>query len=216
MLEDDERIGQPSTAVTNENGTRVCEVLMKDCHISIQMLAEELNMGKDSVATVFTEKMHYWEVCSRFVRHFLTLEQKQHLAEYCQNFIKVCDADSNILTSVITGDESCCFQYDPLTKRQSSAWLSLDVLRRQEVYQQKSKVKTILIIYFNAKGLIHLKYVPLNETVNVVYYVEVLKCLKRRIQCIGPVYREPGSWNLLDDNAPVQLANIVKQNIAKN
>ncbi len=54
---------------------------MKECHMSIQMLADKLNMGKDSVAMDLKEKMHRRKVCSQFVSHFLIPEQKQHCAD---------------------------------------------------------------------------------------------------------------------------------------
>ncbi len=46
-LEDDERMDWLSTAVTNENEARVHALMMKDHHMSIRMLADELNMGED-------------------------------------------------------------------------------------------------------------------------------------------------------------------------
>ncbi len=54
-LEDNERTGW-LTAVIDENEARVHVLLMKDHHMSIQILADELNMGKDSVALVLKEK----------------------------------------------------------------------------------------------------------------------------------------------------------------
>ncbi|KAL3275625.1 hypothetical protein HHI36_020378 [Cryptolaemus montrouzieri] len=51
-LEDDEGSGRPSTAVTEENEARVRALLNQDCHMSLRMLAQELNMSKDSVALI--------------------------------------------------------------------------------------------------------------------------------------------------------------------
>ncbi len=45
LLEDNERIGQLSTAVTDENEARVLALQMKDHHMSIRMLAGELNIS---------------------------------------------------------------------------------------------------------------------------------------------------------------------------
>ncbi len=124
--------------------------------------------------------------------------------------------DPNFLTSIVTGDKSWCFQYNPLTKCQLCTWLSLGVPRPQKVRQQKSKVKSMLITYFDAKGLIHHEHVPLNETVNAAYYIEILKFLKHRIQHIWSEYREPRLWSLLIDNAPAHSANIVKHYFAES
>ncbi|XKL67568.1 hypothetical protein PGB90_003059 [Kerria lacca] len=119
-LEDDERSGRPSTTVTNENEARVRALLKQDCHMSLRMLADELNMSKDSVALILKEKMNRRKVCSRFVPHFLTPEQKETRTKCCQDFIETCDTTPDFLTSIVTGEETWCFQYHSSTKRQSS------------------------------------------------------------------------------------------------
>ncbi len=118
-----EKLGQSSTGVNYENEARVYALLMRDCHMCIRMLAGKLNMGKDRVAIVLKEKIHRKKVYSQFVLHFLTLEQKQHCPDCCQDFIKTSAVNRNFLTSFVTRDKSWCFQYNPLTKCQSSAWL---------------------------------------------------------------------------------------------
>ncbi|KAL3281282.1 hypothetical protein HHI36_004495, partial [Cryptolaemus montrouzieri] len=57
-LEDDERSGRPSTAVADEQEARVRALLDQDCHMSLRMLADELNMSEDSVALILKEKMN--------------------------------------------------------------------------------------------------------------------------------------------------------------
>ena len=69
-LGDDERSGRPSTAVTDDNEARVRALMARDRHMSIRMIADELNLGKDSVATILKEKMHRRKVCSRICSAF--------------------------------------------------------------------------------------------------------------------------------------------------
>ena len=40
----------------------------------------------------------------------------------------MCDWNLQFLETIITGDESWCYKYDPETKRQSMAWCSLSSL----------------------------------------------------------------------------------------
>ncbi len=99
---------------------------------------------------VSKEKVHRSKVCSQFVLHFLTPEQKQHHTDCCQDFIEICNLDPRILTSIVSGDKRWwSLQYNSLTKHQSSVWLSLGILKPQKVHN-----KNPLIAYFDAKGFV--------------------------------------------------------------
>lgn len=215
-LEDDERCGRPATAVHNENVTKVRTLLLSQPHLTVRALAEELRIGKDAVRTILTQRMNRRKVCARFVPHMLTDEQKQIRLSCYQDFIETADSDSNFLKTIVTGDESWCFMYDPQTKRQSSAWLSPGEQRPTKVRQQKSKVKTMLIAFFDSKGLIHHEFVPVGQTVNARFYLEVMKRLVHRIRRIRPEYKDPGSWTLLHDNAPAHTATLLTHYYAAN
>ncbi|GFU53122.1 paired domain-containing protein [Trichonephila clavipes] len=42
----------------------------------------------------------------------------------CRNIISATENDPNYLKSIVTGDETWCFQYDPEAKRRSAEWKS--------------------------------------------------------------------------------------------
>jgi hypothetical protein len=66
----------------------------------------------------------------------------------------------------------------------------------------KSRVKTLLTVFFDSKGIIHQEFLPEGQTVNSDYYLGVLNRLWARILRIRPEYREQGSWLILHDSAP--------------
>ena len=68
---------------------------------------------------------------------------------------------------------------------------------------QKSKVKTMLVYFYDSKGIIHHEFVPEGQTVTGSFYLSVVKCLWKRIRHVWPEYSAPGSWFPLHDNAPV-------------
>jgi hypothetical protein len=90
-------------------------------------------------------------VCARFVPHSLTLDQKHQRAALSVEFVEMIDDDRNVLKTIVTGDESWCFMYDPETKRHSATWLSSKKPKAQKVRIQKSRVKTMLTAFFYAK-----------------------------------------------------------------
>jgi hypothetical protein len=61
------------------------------------------------------------------------------------------DADKNLFNKIITGDETWRFAYDPETKRQSSKWVDEASHRPKKQKFQKSRIKTMLIIFSSLK-----------------------------------------------------------------
>jgi len=52
------------------------------------------------------------------------------------------------LEQVITGDEMWVFEYDPEKKRQSSEWLTTESPQPKRARMSKSKMKSMLIVFF--------------------------------------------------------------------
>lgn len=107
----------------------------------------------------------------------------------------------NFTKSIITGDETWCFQYDLKTKRQSATWKSPGELKVQKTRQAPSKIKAMLIAFYDSKGLVHYEFLPSGQTVTGAFYLEVLRRLVARIRRVRPEYKDPESWCLLHDNA---------------
>jgi histone-lysine N-methyltransferase SETMAR len=74
------------------------------------------------------------------------------------------------LSRDITGDESWSYGYDPETKQQSSQWKSPNSQTPKKAQQVKSKVKSMLIIFFDIKGIVHKEFILAGQTVNSAYY----------------------------------------------
>ncbi len=106
-----------------------------------------------------------------FLSHALTAEQKEHHLNHAYDLIETIKSDPNFLDAIITGDESWCFAYDLETKCQSSKWCSPNTSPSKKFRFKKSKVKTMPILLFDSKGVIHHEYVPEGQTVNAMFHV---------------------------------------------
>jgi hypothetical protein len=84
------------------------------------MIAESLNIPKTVVLRILKEDLGKRKLCARFVPHCLTPEQREDRVTSCQDIIAMADADKNFFNKIITGDETWCYAYDSVTKRQSS------------------------------------------------------------------------------------------------
>jgi len=67
------------------------------------------------------EDLRKRKICSHFVPHSLTPEQKDRRVAACRDLISTEDSDPDFFQKIVTGDETWCFAYNPTTKRQSAA-----------------------------------------------------------------------------------------------
>jgi len=56
----------------------------------------------------------------------------------------------------------------------------------KKFHQSKSRVKTMLLTFFGTRGIVHYEFVPNGQTVNQVYYLEVLERLREKLDRNDP------------------------------
>ncbi|GFT01191.1 histone-lysine N-methyltransferase SETMAR [Nephila pilipes] len=168
------------------------------------MIAESLNMSVGSVFTIMTEDLKKKILCARFVPHTLTTEQKEHRIASSEDLIAAADEDPNFLKTIVTGEESWCLEYDPETKRQSSEWTSPGKGRPMKVRASKSKTKTMLLVFFDSRGIIHHEFLRQGFTVTGAFYKDVLLRLLKRMRRIWHSERSDG-YNVIEADSLFRL-----------
>jgi len=107
---------------------------------------------------------------AKMVPKELTKEEKQRRITICRDLF---ERQDDILGHVITGDETWVYQYNPERKRQSAQCKTANFPRGKTFHWSKSRVKRMLVTFFDIRGIVHYKFVPTGQTVNQVYYLEV-------------------------------------------
>jgi len=95
-------------------------------------------------------------------------------------------------------------------------WKTSASPKLKKARMSKSKLKAMLIVFFDIKGVIMTEWVPQGQTVNQHYYLQVLTTLRERVRRKRPELWENDSWILHQDNAPAHSALSVKRFLAKN
>ena len=121
-VESESRSGRPSTSRNDEVIDQVQTLVMQDRRVTIRELAEEMGISIGSAHSILREDLAMRRVSSKFVPKLLTMEQKQLRLEVSQDMLDCANGDPDFLNTVITGDESWVYVYDPETKVQSSQW----------------------------------------------------------------------------------------------
>jgi len=141
-IEDDPKSGRPTECRNYNNVEKISQLLLQNRHLSLRMLADEVNIGKDTVRKTAAEDLRKRKICSRFVPQSLTPEQKDRRIAACRDLIATADSDPDFFKKIVTGDERWIFAYDPTTKRQSAVWVGETSPRPKKLRFQKSCMKT--------------------------------------------------------------------------
>jgi hypothetical protein len=84
--------------------------------------------------------------CHHFVPRILIADQKRQNVNVCEEICQIA-SDVTSLSTVIAGDESWIYGYNPEAMQQSSQWESQNSSIPKKTRQLKSKVKRMLIIF---------------------------------------------------------------------
>ena len=116
-LTDDERSGRSREAVNESNIEKVRQFIKNESKSSVRNMGMEFNLSATSIYRILTEHLGLRKVCWRFIPHKLTDAEKALRIQQSKDIIKEAEKDRNFLYSIVTGDETWCFEYDPETKR---------------------------------------------------------------------------------------------------
>ena len=70
------------------------------------------------------------------------------------------------------------FGYDVETKMQSLQWMGKGCPLPKKARMTRSKIKVLLVVFFDWKGIVHHEFVPRGQMVNKELYQEVLARLR--------------------------------------
>jgi histone-lysine N-methyltransferase SETMAR len=158
-----------------------------------QIITEDLGMRKNS---------------AKVVPRILTDDQKQRRLHILSALLQ----NAEMVDKVITSDETWCFQYDPETKRQSMQWKTQNSPQPQKARMSRSQFKTMLLCFFDHKGIIHYDFIAQGQTANQLCYLEVLTRLRETVR-----RKRPEIWHdkWIHKNVPAHDALSVRNFLAK-
>jgi len=174
-FDDDEHTGRPTSCTTPKTVARIQQLILQDQSRTNRDFAEELGVGYGTCQQVLTEELGMHRVAAKFVPRILTADQKQQRVNFCTELRQLASDDETFLSRAITGDESSVYGYGSETKRQTSQWKSPRSPRPKRARQVKSNLKSMIITFFDIKGIVQKEFVPTGQTVNSGFYCEVLR-----------------------------------------
>ena len=85
--------------------------------------------------------------------------------------------------------------------------------RPKKARMSRPKVKTMVIVFFDSRGIVHKEFVPPGQKVNQAFYKDILERLRKRVQRVRTDIAD--NWVLHHDNAPSHTALAIREFMAK-
>ena len=113
-VQDDPRSGQPKTQRIVAYVDRVRTLVRSGRRLGVRVIAGELNMNRETERQIVKEDLGMRKFSAKIMPRILTHDQKQRWLHISSDLLR----NAEMFDRVNTGEETCCFQYDPETKRQ--------------------------------------------------------------------------------------------------
>jgi hypothetical protein len=184
--------------------------------LTIREIADEAGISTGSAHSIVTEDLHMCTVVEKFVSKLLSQEQQELYLEVVRDMLEFANGDPEFLKTVNTGDETWVHGYDLEMKVQLLQWKHSSFLRPKEAQWVRSKVKVLLIVFFDYRRIVNHSYAPEGHTINKEYYLEVIRHLCDAVRSKRPDLWASRNWQLHHDNAPAHSSHLINSFLAKH
>ena len=176
------RSGRPLDATDEEMCKKVLDLVYSDRRIQVEEIAQALGISHGSISTILHVRLGMRKLTARWVPKSLSDEQLATRASVCSALLKRFRSKDDFLFHLVTVDETWVHYYEPEIKAQSRQWVGPGSPRPKKFKMQPSAGKVTATVFWDAKGVIMLDFLPKRSTITGVYYANLLYQLSTAIR----------------------------------
>lgn len=181
-------------------------------HWSLRFLSNRLSIPKSSIQIILKDVLHMRKVLGKWVPHDLTPDQKEHRVLASQTNLADHKKDKSLLKRTLTTDESWVALYMSPDRSQMRSYLFPGEQPPTAPRDSPHEHKRMLIMAMDWNGICFWKLLPEKTTVTGQVYKDFLEDnIPKWLE--GKSFKVP---RLLDDNAKVHRARVVKEYLDEN
>ncbi|KAM9767815.1 LOW QUALITY PROTEIN: protein GVQW3 [Dama dama] len=106
-IRDDARSGRPVTHRTDENIKKVKDLVCSNRQLTVRMMAEELNLDKETVRLILKENLNMRKVSAKVISGILKDEPKPRKLHFCSDLSKETRKNSSCVRRKVRSSEAC-------------------------------------------------------------------------------------------------------------
>lgn len=206
--EDEHRCGRPLEASTEENVDLIQDMVLADRRVTIQHIAETLNISTGTAHHIMSDVLGYSKVCARLVPRMLTPEMKRVRVQTSVENLRLYRANpEEFCCRYVTMDETWAHHFDPETKQQSMQWKHTCSPVTFKFRQVASAGKVMASVFWDIEGVLMIDYMEQGKTVTGAYYATLINQLRSTIK-----QKRRGKLSrgilLHHDNAPAHTSHV--------
>ena len=131
---------------------------------------------------IVSDKLKFQKLCARWVPKMLTEEHRLKRQASALDFLtRYSEVGDNILSRVVTGDETWVSYATPESKQQSLEWRHTSSPTKTK-FKQTTSTQNMCTVFCDRKGILLVDFLPQGSTINAGVYCDTLKKLRRAIQ----------------------------------
>ncbi len=199
--------GTPPRVATPKKVQEVAAQLERDRRFSIATLAKDNKISVGTAHKIVRKNLQMKKGPAQWVPHLLNEDQKQRRVDRSREAIQFLRR-RNQPNHIICEDESWFRCWDPEDKRSSMTWRKVGETRPVKSRIPRTTLKVMLVIFFDARGVVHREYVPDRVGITKELYLQIVQ---RMHESVRRKRRDifPNQFVLLHDNAGAHIARIV-------
>ena len=172
-VENDRRVGRLVSVLTEKNVATVKTLIEEDARYTVQEIEELSGIHSSSVLKILRERLGLSKICTRWVPHLLTDEQKQSRVRLASQVKEKYDkCDPRRLEEIVTGDETWIYHFQSDSKAKNKVWVSSEGDRPVIARRFKTSNRMLYAIFFVSKGPVLQIPLPKGSSVTGKFYRE--------------------------------------------
>jgi transposase len=141
---------------------------------SLSLISDSLSLSKETVRLILVEELLFRKVCSVWIPHKLTEENRVQRVACAKSILQLFVAHSmeEIMRIFTVEDETWALFETPTSKSENKVWIPPGTPRPRVVRQQMTWRKTMLSIAFTGNGKVSVAVTEKGESIDSDHYVQ--------------------------------------------
>ena len=157
------------------------DLVYSDRRIQVEEIAQAFGISHGCVSTILHDRLGMRKLTALWVPKSLSDEHIATRASVCSALLKRFRSKDDFLLRLVTVDETWVHYYEPENKAQSRQWVGPGSPRSKKFKTQPSASKVIATVFWDAKDVIMLDFLPKRSTITWVYFANLLNQLRTAI-----------------------------------